>query len=254
MDIGPILKSPYLETITTPARWIGKAVSTVLTPYTKAYEYAQQNRVHPNPVMNYLSAAFNETGNDYGMASGMMIALPGAVGGFGGLIAGLGATKLLLAGAALPLKILGGLAVTSAVTAVSAAVAPVVFAAGLAGVSLVAATAVLGLPGVVTGISRTVGHVFGGDKKPAQQVSVIKVPASSLTSSANSAFASGPEPEEIAEYIDALPGAEKKRVFERLRELSLDDFGEAAELQRPVASAKTASFTRKAKPSVAVTP
>lgn len=250
MDIGPILKSPYLETFTTPARWIGNTVAKVVSPYFKTAEHARQKSFHPNPVLNYLKAAVDHD-NPAVEPMGAFLVIPGFVGIVGGSMIGGFAAQAMLAGAALPLQIVGGIGIMSASVALSVAAAPVAFALGLAGATLVAAASVMGVPGMVTGLVKTASHVFGGRKPPAPP----PLPAKGDAGLA-SIFSEGarPKPRELAEYIAALPPKEKTAVFDSLRELSLDDFGEAAALERPVAPAKTASFTRAAKPAVAVTP
>lgn len=154
-----------------------------------------------------------------------------------------------LAGASVPSGALVTIALTGAGAVAGATVAPVAFAAGLAATSFIVATTVLGGPGFVYGVKKTVDRLLGKAPKAAKQKLASTAPPATV-------FGPGtnPTPAQIAAYVDSLPDQDRGQVMDKLRELSLDDFGEAAALERPVMTAKTASFTRKAKPAVAVTP
>lgn len=206
MNFKKIIDNPYLQPVMMPLKWVGGALAFTTGPYIRAAREAKRNPSEPNPFLNYLDKLLNEAGG--------LVAVPVILGAVGGLIGGIALSIHLLGGAGIAAGIMGGLAITSAVAATTVALAPVAAAALITCATLIAATSVATVPGVLYGMKKTADHVFGRNTAPVA-----------------AAAPAAPEPstlEQLTTHISSMTAGEQQQLLNQLRNKASNDFGAAA--------------------------
>lgn len=219
LNLKSVIDSPYLAPVMTPLKWIGKSMAFVTGPYIRAAKASAQKKTVANPFLNYLDRLADE-------APFLAIA-PVLLGAVGGLIGGIVSSVHMLAGAGLAMKIVGGLAITSAVAASTVALAPLALGLAIAGATLVATTSVATIPGALVGVKTMVDHVLGRGAAP--------------VASAPSAAPQSPSTiDQIMNHVSTLSEQERQAVLDRLTNKAANDFAAsaapaAAELDKDIA-------------------
>lgn len=198
-----LLDNPYLAPVMTPLKWVSQCAAVMLSPYTDTYKTAKNNKKHPNPFLNYFLNMFDEKANTQAGVGGgcILVAGPAGLAAVLGLMCSFELAGSVVAGAILPLKIIGGMATVATATAAAAVAAPLLVAAAVAIAAVTIPTAIVTVPGIFYGCKQAFDHVTGR-----AAAAVPTVPS-----------AAAPLDEQITAQLKDMPDDQKKDMLDLMK-------------------------------------